>query len=76
MNSIIALYVTAQQALSRAADRLADDEGQTAVEWLGIAAVIVAIVVFIATDLADGIADTIGTAFEGLIGRASGADGG
>ncbi|WP_370325442.1 hypothetical protein [Euzebya sp.] len=76
MSSIIALYTTAQMLAERGRDRLRAEEGQTSVEWLGIAAVIVAIVVFIAGDLSEGIAGTIRDAFEGLIGRASGADGG
>lgn len=43
MNTVIALYVTTQIALRDARDRFAEDHGQTTMEWMGIAAIIVGI---------------------------------
>lgn len=44
MTAIIALYVTAHTALRDAFDR---EEGQTTMEWMGIAAIVVAILAIV-----------------------------
>lgn len=65
MNTIIALYVTIQTAVQ---DRLSDDRGQTSMEWLGIAAVIIAIMVALAAQ-SDVLSNSVRTAFTGLVER-------
>ncbi|CAN5638231.1 hypothetical protein BH24ACT15_BH24ACT15_24680 [soil metagenome] len=72
MNShIVALYVTAQLAFQNLCNRMESDEGQTSVEWLGIAAVAAAVIVALlarAPDIGDLVADKI----EAAIGRVAG----
>ncbi|CAN5247009.1 hypothetical protein BH23ACT9_BH23ACT9_10660 [soil metagenome] len=52
MNTVIALYVTTlyvntKSLLGTAKDRLAGEEGQTTMEWMGIAAIVVAILAIV-----------------------------
>jgi hypothetical protein len=72
MHTIIALYVASRMAMHDLTDRLTDEEGQTSMEWLGIAAVIVAIVVFLASGPAESMGEAIRAAFERMVGEATG----
>ncbi len=70
MNSITALYVSISMALHSAVDRLQEEEGQTSVEWIGISAVIVAVIgIFIG--FKDQIGELMNTLFQRLLGEAS-----
>ena len=72
--AITALHHLTRLHLSRVHDRLADDDGQTAVEWLGIAMVILAIVVIVAGNFAQPIAQTINENFQNLLDGATTGD--
>lgn len=71
MNAMIFLYVTASSALRDARARLDAEDGQTAVEWIGIAAVIAAIVLFLVGDPADAMGEAVRDAFTSLVERAT-----
>ncbi|MGI9018599.1 MAG: hypothetical protein ACR2HR_16100 [Euzebya sp.] len=74
MNPIIALYVTVHMALTGAVDRTVErihsEDGQGTVEWIGIAAVTIAVaaaVIATRTTMGEAVRD----AFTNLIGRAT-----
>lgn len=67
MNTMIFIYVTASAALQSARERLTSEEGQTSVEWLGIAAVIVAIVVILTGNASTQMGNEVRDAFQGLV---------
>jgi hypothetical protein len=69
MNTIIALYLTIQTTVQ---DRLSDDRGQTSMEWLGIAAVIVAIIVFLVGGPAESMGAVVQSAFERMVNSITG----
>ncbi|MEE8602163.1 Flp family type IVb pilin [Euzebya tangerina] len=72
MNAVINLYLTTLSLVDGLRDRLADEEGQTTMEWLGIAAVLVAILVAFA-GLGGDIADFLRATFERLVNTITGA---
>lgn len=72
MNSkLIALFVTTQMALHNARERATEEEGQTAVEWLGIAAIVIAVVVAV-VGMNDAMGQAVRDAFTGLVEKVAG----
>ncbi len=67
MHTVIAFYLTAVARLQS----VGEEDGQTSVEWLGIAFVIGAIVLAVA-NLAPDLGGTVGEAFQAMVERATG----
>lgn len=68
MQTTTTLYLLGHQVLSDLRDRMADDRGQTSIEWLGIAAVIVAVIAFLVGGPAQSMGGTVRDAFNTLVG--------
>lgn len=76
MTTIIALYVTATTALEtaahRAVARFEEDKGQTTMEWMGIAAIVVAILA-ITLQAAPTLGELVRSTWERLFNSATGS---
>lgn len=68
MNTVIALYTAAQIALR---DRYADDDGQTTMEWMGIAAIVVGILAVLLGNAGE-IGDLVESRWRSLFNSATG----
>ena len=71
MHTVIALYIAATTMLEDARERLSSEDGQTSVEWLGIAFVVVSIIGLLAAQ-SETISGLISTRFQALVNSATG----
>ncbi len=71
MHTVIALYIAATTMLEDARERRSSEDGQTSVEWLGIAFVVVSIIGLLAAQ-SETISGLISTRFQALVNSATG----
>lgn len=71
MHMITALYLTTIARVEDLRTRMTEERGQTSLEWLGIGVVVIAVLLFVASQ-SETIGGAVQTAFTDLIDRVMG----